>query len=239
MGRTLATYTDRVRSILGGVGSSTLSDADVEGHIYAAVRRFSTEVPRLAYSDYAGNSSASSFALPVGWQQGFSEIAGVEYPQGNNPPLGLDDQELNLYPATGEPTTLLLSSTVPQTGQTARLYYTQAWPLPDSSTTTDVIPDVGYEPLCQLAASFAAEQLAARAANSTHPTGGSDFANVNPEEQNWREVASACLKRFDAFIGGGDQAGPAFGWESWDVRSNFEYQSGGLYLFRAHNRKIQ
>lgn len=230
MGRTIADWIDHVRTVTGRPPTSDLTDEDIELYVYAAIRRFSIDSPQVAYTDYAGNGVSRTLTLPGGWQPGFSSVVGVEYPQGANPVTVLDEAEFALYPATTSPTTLLLANTTPETGQTARLYYTASWPMPTSNASVDLISDVAFEPVCQLAAHAAFLQLAAANSGNTANIGGNDFSMPTTEAMEWAARATAALKEYTAFIAGGGDSGPASGWVDWDATSTF-VPTGGRFLF--------
>jgi hypothetical protein len=230
MGRTLNEWIDSVRSIIGGAKQEKISDEDLEKYVYAAIRKFSGDAPRTAYSDYTGDGVSKSFTLPAGWQQGFSSPIGVEYPQGQNPPMTIDDAELSLYPLDTAPTTLLLRETTPAAATVARLYYMVSWPLPTSDPAIDLIPDVAFEPVSQLAAHQAFLQLAARSAGTGRNVGGSDINTSTPESQDYSTRARDAKKEYTDFLGGGD-SGPASGWTDWDASSTF-LLTGRRFLFK-------
>jgi hypothetical protein len=232
-GQTLNAWETRIREILGNLDTTTLpTGPDVENAVKAAVRRFSEDRPRVVTADFVGNGSSFDFNKPSSWVDGFSEPIAVEYPTGKRPAEFLDQAEVGLYPDISSPTSIRLNETTPANGLTARLYYSVPWPIPDT-TTGDQVPDGSFEPVCHLAASVVAEQMAARAAGHKRPNiPSADIAGVELEEDRWLKLAATARAYYEKHVGGTGGPAPASLTTDWDIRASWIW-TGRTFIFRG------
>ncbi len=240
MGVKLMVWRDRARALLGNVSKDLLPDGDLDGFVRQAVRAFSADVPRITYQDYAGDGTTYDLATPTvaggggaDWVPGFSSVKAVEYPQGERPAELLDMAEVSLYPEDSAPTAIRLNVTTPVSGETARVYYTAPWPVPDSQTTTDQIDDQDREPVLCLAAALAALALAARAA--THKRAVLEEASLvghETEEDRWLRIYEEKRKVYSDHVGGLQGERAASGVVDWDILSSW-LDTGHRFLFRG------
>ena len=236
MGQTLATWRVRTRELAGNPSTNDIGDSAVESHVKAAIRRFSKDSPQLKFTDYAGNGSTYDLSLPPGWVNRFSSIGAVEYPLGERPQVLLDMAEVSLYPSTSTPTFIRLAYTTPAAGQTARVYWTAPWPMPDNNAATDLISDQDYEAVAHLAAALCALQLAGDAADHTRSTlPGAEFAGTNEEQSKWLEIFRNNRRFYVDHVGSSDGPPPASGQTDWDARSSW-IANGGQFLFKQRRR---
>lgn len=233
MGRTLTQWRERQRALLGNPSISMISDADLDQFTYAAVRKFSIDRPRETFSDYTGNGTSYSFALPGSWLSGSSILRGIEYPQGQRPPIFLDEAEIQLYPDTSAPTLIQLNFTTPSAGAILRVHFTLPWPVPDGTAGADLVADTDYEYVARLAASGSAVELAARAAaNKKSSLPSADVAGIETEEDRWMRVSKRYLTDYQEHVGTEQGPAPASGFVDWDARA----MSGGPFLLRRARR---
>jgi hypothetical protein len=234
MGRTIETYEERTRTILGGPAERDIKAESLQDHVLGAVRKFSSDLPRITFADYVGDGVVFDLLLPVTWVHGFSRVQGVEYPQGQRPASILDLQEVSYYPADSAPTKIRLRDTTPATGKTARVYFSLPWPEPNSDPVTDKISDLDFIPVCHLAAAYAALELAGGAAGNTRSSlPGADLVGEASEQARWLEEHDRHLKIYSTHVGGADGGGaPASGIIDWDATASFR-ETGRRFLFRG------
>jgi hypothetical protein len=240
MGRQIGAWEARARVRLGNVSTTVLLEESLQDHVLAAVRRFSSDRARVVHFDFAGNGVAFDIAISslTSWVHGFSSVEAIEYPQGDREPTYLDDQSFVLYPAISVPTAVRLLSTVPATGQTARLFYSAPWPVPTEDPDDDLISNTDYEPVVALAASTAALELAGRAAGTQRNTlGGADLVGESSESERWLQIARSLAKEYGGHVGSGEGDGeaPAQAVTDWDARSTWD-DTGRLFIFRKRRR---
>lgn len=236
MGQTLATWEARVQELLGHPSTELLPTADIDKHIYAAVRRFSADRSQVTHVDLVGNGVAFEVDLPTDWVVGFSQVEGVEYPQGERPAQWIDLAEVVLYPPNSAPTDIRLNDTTPATGETARIFYSLPWPLPTSTAAVDKISATDYEPVAKLAASYSAEQLAGRAAMHIDPTlPSADLTGVREEIDRWRLMAKDYAGIYNDHVGAADGGAAATAVVDWDATPSW-LQAGRRFLFRPRRR---
>jgi len=234
MGRTITEWADRV-SVLLGDPKPTPAPESLQDHVIAAARRFSGDLPRISFADYAGDGVAFELNLPASWVNGFSQVQAAEYPQGERPEVYLDMQEISLYPRDSAPTKIRLRDTTPASGKTARLYFSLPWPIPDENPATDKISDLDFEPVCHLAAAYAALELSGDAAGHTRNTlSGADLVGEATEHGRWVTEHERHLKIYLNHVGADAEGGgaPASGIIDWDARASF-LETGRRFLFRG------
>jgi hypothetical protein len=234
MGRTITQWEDRASTLLGAPKPAPASES-MQDHVLAAVRKFSADLPRITYADYPGDGVTFDLALPAAWMNGFSRVQEVEYPQGERPPVRLDLQEVSPYPPDSAPTAIRLRDTTPAVGKTARVFYSLPWPVPDENPATDKISDLDFEPVCHLAAAYAALELASDAAGHTRNSlSGADLVGEQTEQGRWLAAYDRHLKTYLAHVGADEEGGgaPASGIIDWDATASF-LQTGRRFLFRG------
>jgi hypothetical protein len=240
VGRQIGAWEARARVRLGNVSIPVLLEESLQDHVLAAVRRFSSDRARIVNFDFAGDGAAFDIAITAltSWVHGFSSVQAIEYPLGDREPSYLDDQSFVLYPAISVPTHVRLLSTVPATGQTARVFYTAPWPVPTEDPDDDLISNTDYEPVVALAASTAALELAGRSAGTQRNTlGGADLVGESSESERWLQIARSLAKEYAGHVGSGDGDGeaPAQAVTDWDAQATW-VDTGRRFLFRWPRR---
>jgi hypothetical protein len=215
---------------------AVLALTDIDKHVTAAIRRYSTDRPRLTFADYTGDGSTYALAVPAGWVNAFSWVGSVEYPQGQRPPIYIDIAEVQVYPNDNAPTAILLNLTTPSSGKVARVTYSVLWPIPDGNQATDLIPDTDYEYVAKLAAASAAMQLDSRAAANINPQFPSaTLAVAEGEAKRWSDVALGYRKEYEDFVGVAGGPAPASAVIDWDASSD-QLATAMRWLFRWPRR---
>lgn len=234
MGKADNEWLEGIRQQLGKPVDAVIDDEDLRTHLRAALVEYAGSHPQVVYTDLDGDGSKYDFDLPTTWEMGFSDVLAVEYPQGERPAVFLEPAEFVLYPASSAPTAVRLLDTIPAAGEHARLFWTATWPEPGTDPADDLTPAGDFGPICALAGSFAAIQLAGRAAgnkNSSLPT--ADAAEWQEEHDRWLAISRALRARYNEAVGAG-AAGAAIPAEviiDWDTQPTFIY-SGRRYLTR-------
>jgi hypothetical protein len=232
MGRTITEWADRVSTLLGDPKPTPAAES-LEDHVIAAVRKFSSDLPRITYVDYTGDGVTFDLALPAGWVSGFSRAQAVEYPQGQRPETYLDLQEVALYPRDSAPTKIRLRDTTPAVGKTARVYYSLPWPVPTSDPAIDKISDLDFEPVCHLGAAYAALELSGDAAGHTRSSlPNADLVGEQTEHARWVTEYERHLKVYLGHVGTEEGGAPASGIIDWDATASF-LETGRRFLFRG------
>ncbi len=237
-GHTLNEWSDRVRELLGNPSDGRIGDAALQEHVRGAIRRFSADRPAITYVDFAGNGASYDILVSslTGWVNGFSTVGAIEYPQGQRIPVYLDPQSWVMYPDTSLPTAVRLLTWTPASGQTARVYYTLPWAIPDTTPATDVIPDTSYDPVARLAGYFGALQLAGRASGTQRDSfAGADLVGESTEETRWMDLSRSFLASYTEHVGGTEGEPPAMATTDWDARSTW-IETGHRFLLRPSRR---
>lgn len=188
---------------LGGL----LEDADLDRAIAGAIETYSRDRPREVADYVSGDGSTYQFALPRFWALGFSRVLEVEYPAGEQPRTILEPDDYEVV------NTLL--------GLQPRRYLEFRVGAPESGTNNlvlrytarhvhtdelDTIPPGDMEPVCWLAASYAAVELASKMAASSDSTIAADSVNYRDGVTRWRDVAKQYQALYDQAMGRGKEA---------------------------------
>jgi hypothetical protein len=178
-----------------------VSAAQRDQNIALAVERYSSARPRDAVEDVVGAGTA--LPLPAGYQVGFSDVMGLEYPAGRVPPVRVASDRWEMYLAPGGLEIMLLDAVA----GSVRVAYTVRHQL---DAVTDTIPTKDREAVAKYAAALACEQLASFYASDTDSTIGADRAQGQSRSQAFAARAREYRKQFEAALGVTDQvAAPA------------------------------
>jgi hypothetical protein len=216
---------DRVRRNLqdASINGQMLGDDTLADSIEDALVQYSRQRPRLVYSAVPVDGTSRDYPLPELWVEGLSSLRGVIYSSDGATWQPVDDNGWYLAPVllgSGFVRVIRFASAPPNgtADQTAVAYTTRHV----HTTTTDTLPSEDYPAVTWLAASYAAQRLAARGAAGTDPTMGADGVARRDETQRWAQVAKMYLEKYEAHVGiasGTDGEGnpPAMGFADWDV----------------------
>jgi hypothetical protein len=166
--------------------------------IAEAVKDYSRWRPRVALSTITGDGSAYTFALPVGFEDGWSTIRAVEYPVTEQAPVYLEAGAYMLYRQVAGTLVLRLSELVLTAGEQAYLSYTARHTV---NTTTDTIAEGDREIVAGKAAAICLRELAAYYAQTSEPTLGADAVNYRSKSQEYLALAAALETAYELALG--------------------------------------
>lgn len=212
MGRSLPTWTAQVQRLVKDRGGLDLSadDADAVG-VRPALAQFSIDRPRRAVLEVPGAGTAY-LTIPTaadGWVAGFSWIDRVEYPARQNPPVWLDGQSWELTRSVDDVDVeqIVLYDARPTASEWIRVVFFTGWPVPDQTTTTDKVDEIGFHAVTHLAASLCLNHLAAEAARSRQGALPTSYVEGDRRARELREQAKVYRAVYDAYLGRAEGAG--------------------------------
>lgn len=176
-------------------GNADIGDGQRGDAIQAAVRQYGRDRPRTLAVDTVSAAGGVALDLPAGWEDGFSVVASLEYPVGDNPPSWLDAADWSMYQAPGG-WEIRLAASLPA-GATVRTRFTARHALTPSS---DTIPADDREAVSSLAAALLLDQLAARFAGASEPTIGADAIDHGSKSGEYARRAAGLRKRYQQLL---------------------------------------
>lgn len=195
-------------------GAQKLAAADYPSFLQRAVDAYSAHRPRVMVKDYNGDGSTYKLTLPSDWEQDFSTIQSVEYPQGDRIPTFLDADEYDVRNDTEAVKVIWLFDLTPASGKKTRVTYTIRHTLSDVTST---IPGADESIVTRLAASYACEALAAIYAQTSDPLLSADTVNYRSKSQEYRDLAKQYRKGYDDRMGAAESLQAAGGYVEWDT----------------------
>lgn len=204
-----------------------LVDTEVEAFVAEAADRYSADRPRVLVTDVVADGSGR-LALPGDFEAGFAVLRAVEHPVSEVPPSLLDARGYGLYEGPAG-TELLLAE---RPSGTVRLTFTARCVFGATAPET-TIPERDARAVCDLAASFGADAIAAGFARTQEPLLGEGAVAYRSKAGEWQAVARRLEARYRAALRLGGSAGPASGWANWDAAAGF---AGGFLWHRAGGR---
>ena len=218
----------RNRMALADDDASLLSDEQIVRAIGAAVVTYSRDRPSVLVAALSGDGTAYEFALPAGWVWGFSTVVSVEYPAGERPAQFVDASDYSVVerPGSPDPVRLLRFETITPASGAGNISLTYTGRHRHTTGTSTIVAD-DHEALVWLAASLAAETLAAKFAASSDATIAADAVNHRDGESRWRSVARTFRARYDEHMGKGGTVAPAGTVVDWDA--NLDYGMDRLF----------
>jgi hypothetical protein len=190
--------------------ANKLSQADRDDAITQAVKRYSKDRPRELVTDIPGADPASSLlGLPAGpsdpaeqFEDGFSIIRAIEFPVGDMPPTYLEGEDWLLY-RTPAGLKIALTDMVPQASDILRVTWTVRHNPGTSGqgAVATTVPDSDFEAVCDLAASFCCDKLAAAFARTNDSTIQADTVNYRTKSQEYAALGKQFKNRYDDHIG--------------------------------------
>jgi hypothetical protein len=209
MGRPLGSWVTQVQSlILDGLGVDVDEIQVVDVGVTPALAQYSIDKPRRTAADIVASARYLPFPSEVqGWSEGFSEIVSIEAPAGKTPPDRLLDSEWDVVsdPASAAVARILLPSD--HAGQTCRVSFTAAWPVPTTDPNVDVLGTVAFQAVCALAASMVCSSMAALAARDRQGALPTDFVDGSDRARQLLDAAQSWRIVYQTFIGLGSVAG--------------------------------
>ncbi len=200
MAKTFADFQQGVDSRIQDAAAK-LAAADRDDCIREALTgRYSQARPRLLIKDLAGDSATYAWTPAAatawtGWDEQFSAIRSLEYPQGERPPayLGKDDW---CWVQTPTGRQLQLITTTPQTGYTLRVSYTV-----QHSADASTVPDADFVGAVNLAAAIAARRLQAIYSQLGDSSIGADAVDYRGKQQGYGQLAADLETKFAQAFG--------------------------------------
>lgn len=158
--------------------------------------RYSKDRPRRLVVDLTSNGTQYEWALSAvsGWQDGFSQVVQIEYPQGERTPIFLETDDWTIYES---PTGRFLRFRFALTsGKKARVQFTAPHAVDASS-----LPDADFYAIGALAASLAAQRLSALYAQIGDSSIGADTVNYRTKSQEYAALARRLEKDYANLLG--------------------------------------
>ena len=193
----------------------------------AITGRYAQARPLTRIKDFAGDGVVYEYTLDSttfpSWVDGASSIRRIQYPAGvagEKEPTYLDGDDWGIIPISSTVNKLRLFTTVPQTGKTLRVEYTGPHTAPATGNTS--VPDVDFEGVCDLAASYCCIELAA----AYSQMGDTAFEAVAVDHQSKSQHYLALAKKyeggFEAAFGLDEETKqpPATAWREWPEPSS-------------------
>ena len=215
-------------------GAGFMDTASLDTAIEAAVNIYSRDIPQIKINDFTGDGLAYSWAVPSDWQEEFSAVKAVEYPQGENPAEYLEDDEWTIYYDLVDNVKTLkfrLIDITPSATETIRLLYTAPHTVPAAGSVT--IRDVDGEAFCHLTASLCLRALAAKHTQSSESTIGADSVDWSSKVQQYIDLAKEYESLYRNHLGKGDDQPVKAGSAIQDMDTRFAW--GADFVF--HPRK--
>ena len=187
-------------------GAAKLSPAEIVKAVEEAIAgRYSKDRPRKLVVDLTGDGATIEWSLSgvAGWQEGFSHVLQIEYPQGERSPIYLEADDWLLYDApTGRSLRFAFALA---TGKKARVQFTAP-----HSTDASTVPDADFYAVGALAASLAARRLAAIYAQTGDSSIAADTVNYRTKSQEYLGLARQLEKQYENLLGTDpDRSSPA------------------------------
>ena len=178
-------------------GAAKLSPPEIVKTIEEAIAgRYSKDRPQKLVFDLTGDGATFEWSLAgiLGWQEGFSRVVEIEYPQGERSPIYLASGEWLLYAAlTGRFLRFAFALSV---GKKARVRFTAPHGADASS-----VPEADFYAVGALAASLAARRLAALYAQSGDSSIAADTVNYRTKSQEYLALARQLEKEYENLLG--------------------------------------
>jgi hypothetical protein len=170
-----------------GEGTTTASFRDYMEAALEAVDEYSKVKPRHLEEALTLAAGDFTYALPLTWSNGLSEVLSLEYPEEATwqSKSFLQERDYRIDEVDG---LLYLTRHTPSAGQTARLLYTARHTL---SHTVDTIPAGDFRAVSLFAAACLLRSLANRAA-------GTDSSALQAQAVNYRDVTQRYMAQADA-----------------------------------------
>jgi hypothetical protein len=240
MGHTLTEWSTRVGELLRDETGKDVSTAQVQSTgLRPAFAQYSSDRPRTIVTEAAGTGSPY-LAVPAGWMADVSSLEQVEHPARQNPPALLDSQSWAIVrdPADVTVTKILLLNRTPTVTEYVRLTFTGAWPFPTGVAGDDLVDDMAFEAVCNLAASHACIALAGQAARARAGALPTDFVDGRDRSRLLLEAAKRYRGVYEAYLGlascsagGGDQGGSAA-----PAHGRYDFDPGRGSMFHGGRR---
>ena len=178
-------------------GAAKLAPAEIVKAVEEAIAgRYSKDRPQKPVADLTGDGATYEWSLAgiTVWQEGFSRVVEIEYPQGERSPIYLEGGEWLLYATpTGR---FLRFAFALSAGKKARVRFTAA-----HATDASSVPEADFYAVGALAASLAARRLAALYAQTGDSSIAADTVNYRTKSQEYLALARQLEKQYENLLG--------------------------------------
>ena len=192
-------------SALPAVDTATvhIETSAYEAAISAALKEYSNNFPCDANYTLIGITGTSEYALPASWEDGFSYVKDVQFPDDSFPPEYVEKTDYFI-----KDNKICFEEDCPSTGINSKMYYV----IPHTEST---IPDQHFEAVVLMAASEACKLIAVKYSHTSNKNIGADSVDYKMRSDDFRKNAEAYKKEAWAKLGmpGGIKA--ACGNVSW------------------------
>lgn len=172
-----------------------------------------------------------------GWRQGTGSLVSVEYPAAaiasDETPGMLEAEEFHLFEAA-DGTWLYLSSAAPSATETVRLTYARPYTWLEASDALIDTPEMHFDAISFLAASYACSMLAVRYGQKRESTISADSVERRTQADVYRSLATDFRKRYQALAGIGQEDGRP-GAVLMDI--DYAYEVGSDFLFHGKSKR--
>jgi hypothetical protein len=203
MGQTITAWQTRVREMIRDAAAIDCPGPTItELGIRPAISQFSIDHPRRAAVDVA--AVGRYVPLPSeadGWQHGWSVVQQLEAPAGQTPPAVLLDTDWQSVRDPADPAVQRILIPAAVENEQVRVVYTAAWPMPAGDAALDLIPSIGFDAVCSLAAAMCCTGLASEAARDRQGAMPSDFVDGADRARDLLDAATAFRTLYLTFVG--------------------------------------
>jgi len=209
VGQSIDTWADRVYALVRDQAEVDVPERyAIEIGVIPAITQYSIDRPRVTAVDLPAAGRYLPFPTEAqGWQDGWSVVHQIEAPAGQTPPAVLLDSDWSTVRDATSPAIMRILLPAELEGETCRIVFTAAWPIPDANPSTDLIPPIGFEAICSLAAAMVCTSLSAEAARDRQGALPTSFVDGTDRARDLLEAARAFRTTYMTFIGLGSVNG--------------------------------
>ncbi len=197
---TIATILAKVKQTVKDT-ANRFTDPEKTKFIEEAIRQYSRDRPLFRDALLTGDGTTKEFAVPAGWEDGFSVLRdGVEVPIDEVPRVMLDLRETLLLVQKANVEKIQTTTLQLQLAEQARIFYI----IPHTIVDPLTLPEQDQDALANLAGSKLANALGAFYAESDDPTILVDSVASLAKALEFREQAEVLKKEYNEHISGGE-----------------------------------
>lgn len=173
-----------------------LSPAEIDVAIDLAVKRYSSDRPRMLVEDVAATDpDSNSLDLPLAWESDFSQLAAMEFPIGEHPVSVVEANHYQLYQSPSGIEVLVDFFAV---SDNVRLTFTTRHQL---TVALDTIPVGQREAVSCWAAAFLCDQLSSFYAGESDSTISADQVSSSNQSRDFSFRAKTLRARYLSELG--------------------------------------
>jgi len=181
---------DSIRSYIPQYSDEGISDLVLSAFVDSTIALYSRYFPRITSYKVSVESTNTnySFAVPIGWEIGFSRVLRIEYPLGHNPPSFVDPSNYELYQDPEDDIEKILFIEICPISNFGILY-SRRW-------TESVLSDFDQDSVALLTAAMVCDRIAARNAGTTDPLIRADVVNYKTKTDQYINMKKQFLQLF-------------------------------------------